>query len=191
MAGFRRRENALNAGKLLRRLEDLRLLDGARFHQTVVIELGKRGAHAVEAQAAGMNGRGHKAASQCIHFGKRAHLAGIAEVIGESAARKARAGSRLDRDDPVIRLAAQLLPHERRDQSAQVGAAAGTADDDVRLDAVFIQSGLRLKSDHTLVQQHLIEDAAEHITVALTVRRILDRFADRAAETASGPGEFG
>ena len=53
------------------------------------------------------------------------------------------------------------------DQAAQVGAAAGTADDDIGLDAVLLQRGLGLKADDGLVQQHLIQHAAQHVAVAL------------------------
>ena len=41
VAGFRRGEDALGAGKILRRLEYARLLDAAGLHQTVVVQLGQ------------------------------------------------------------------------------------------------------------------------------------------------------
>ena len=49
MAALRRGEDALDAGKELRRLEDRGLLDGARLHQPVGIKLRERRRHAVEA----------------------------------------------------------------------------------------------------------------------------------------------
>ena len=52
MAGFRRGENALGAGEILRCFKYTRLLDAAGLHQTVVVQLGQNRTHAVVAQAA-------------------------------------------------------------------------------------------------------------------------------------------
>src|SRR5699024_4497720 len=104
------------------------------FHQAVVVQLGKHGAHAVEAQAAGVVGRGDEPRAQRVHFCQRADHAGVAEVVGKAAAGKAGAGGRLHGDDAVIPLAAQLFAHEGGNQPAQVGTAARTADDNVRHD---------------------------------------------------------
>ena len=133
----------------------------------VVVELGDDGAHAVVAQAAGVVGRGDEAGAQGVHLGQGADHAGVAEVIGKLAPGKAGAGGRLHGDDAVVGLAPEHLAHEGGDQAAQVGAAAGAADDDVRLDAVLIQRSLGLQADDGLVQQNLVEDAAQHIAVAL------------------------
>ena len=75
------------------------------------------------AQAARVVGRGDEVAAERVHLGQRAHHAGVAEIVGVDAAREARAGSRLDSDDAVVCLAAELLAHERCDQAAEVGTA--------------------------------------------------------------------
>ena len=125
-------------------------------------------------------------ASQGIHLRQRANHAGVAEVIGIHTPRQARAGSRFHGNDLIVRFSAQLLAHKRRDQSSQVGAAAGTTDNHVRLDPVLVQCGLGLQADHGLVQNHLIEYAPEDIAVAGGRNCHFDRFGDGAAERASG-----
>ena len=151
-----------------------------------MVQLREDGAHAVVAQAARVVGRGDEAAAERVHLRQRADHAGVAEVIREHAARQAGAGGGLDGDEAVVLFAAQLFAHERGDQAAEVRAAAGAADDDVGRDAVFVEGDLRLKADDRLVQQHLIEDAAEHIAVARRRRGDLHGLADGAAEGAGG-----
>ena len=90
-----------------------------------------------------------------------------------------------------LALAAQLLAHERRDQAAEVAAAARAADDDVGHDAVFVQRGLRLHADDALVQKHLIEHAAQHVPVAGRRGRFFHGLADGASERARRAGVLG
>ena len=156
-----------------------------------MIQLGDDAAHAVVAQAAGVVGRGDEAVAQRVHLGHGADHAGVAEVILEHAAGQAGAGSRLYGDDAVVGLAPEHLAHEGRDQAAQIGAAAGAADDDIGLDAVLLQRGLGLKADDGLVQQHLIQHAAQHVAVALAGGGGLHGLADGAAQRAGGAGELG
>ena len=120
MAALRGGQDALDAGEVLRRLEHVRLADGAGFHIAVVIELAERGAHAVEAQAARVVGVRHEAAAERIHLRQRADHARVTEIIRKRTARKARAALRLDGDDLIVALTAQLFAHERRDQTAEV-----------------------------------------------------------------------
>ena len=190
VAALRRREDALHAGEKLRRLEHLRLLHGRGLHVAVVVELRERAAHAVEAQAAGVVRRGDEGAAERVHLRQRADHARVAEVIGEPAAREARAALGLHGDDAVVRLAAQLFAHERGDQTTEIRAAAGAADDHIGLHAVFVERGLRLQTDDRLVQQHLIEHAAEHVAVAGVRYRDLHGLRDRAAERAGRAGEL-
>ena len=191
MAALRRREDTLDAGELLRGLEHARLLYGARLHISVVVELAKHAAHAVEAQTAGVVGGGDEAAAERVHLRERADLAGVTEVVGVNAAGEAGAGGGLDGDEAVVGFAAQLLAHERRDQSAEIAAAAGAADDNVGLHTVLIECGFGLKTDDALVQQHLVENASEHVAVTGVRCCHLDGLADRAAERAGRAGVLG
>ena len=156
-----------------------------------MVELADDGAHAVVAQAAGMGGRGHEAAAQGVHLGGGADFAGVAEVIGELAAGQAGAAGRLHGNDVILRLAPQHLAHEGGDEAAQVGAAAGAADDHIGLDAVFIQRRLGLQTDDGLVEQHLVQHAAQHVAVALVADGVLHRLGDGAAQRAHRVGEPG
>ena len=112
-----------------------------------MIQLGEHGAHAVIAQAAGMVRRRDKAAAKGVHFGKRANLSGIAEIIHIFSPGQAGAGRRLHSDDLIVRLPPELLAHKRGNQAAQIGTASRTANDHIRLNSVFIHGGLCLQSD--------------------------------------------
>ena len=191
MGAFGRGENPLDPCEILGRLEHLGLLDRHGLHQPVSVELGEHGAHAVVAQPAGVVGGGHKAAAQRVHFGQGADLAGVAEVVGKAPAGKAGAGGRLHRDKPVARLAAQLLAHKGGYQTAQVGAAAGAADDDVGAHAVLVQRRLGLQADDRLVQQDLVEHAAQHIAVAWLGFGGLHRLGNGAAQAPARAGMLG
>ncbi len=180
-------QDAFNPCKLLRRLKHTGLLYGNRLHQAVCVQLGKGGAHAVISQAARMVGRRDEAAAQRIHFCKRTHHSGIAEVVCEFSSGKAGAGCRFHCDKAVILLAPELLAHKRCDQTAQIGTAARTADDDVRLHAVLIQRSLALKSDHRLMQQHLIQHASQHITIAFRMGCHLNCLGDGGEGVTSAP----
>ncbi len=58
VAGLGGGEDALHPGKILRRLKHVGLPDADRLHEPVGVELAENGAHAVEAQAAGVVGAG-------------------------------------------------------------------------------------------------------------------------------------
>ena len=61
----------------------------------------------------------------------------------------------------------ELLAHERGDQTAQVAAAAGAADNDIWHYAVLIQRDLGLQTNDGLVQQDLVEHAPQYITITV------------------------
>ena len=184
-------QDALALGKHDRRVEHLALLhcDGAQI--AVVIELGDDGAHAVISESARMVGRGHEAAAQRVHFRKGSDLGGVAEVIGELAARQRRTARGLDADKLNVVLALQPLAHVGRDEAAEVGAAAHAADDDVGRDAVFIERRLALQADDGLVQQDVIEHGAEDVAAIGCRDRLFHRLGDRAAQRAARAGELG
>ena len=151
VAGLRRRKNGLHLGELNCRIEYIGLLDRNRLHITVVVQLGEDRTHAVVAQAACVVGRGHEAVAERVHAGQRRNMAGIAEIVNVLAAGKRRAGGRFHRDDARVSLAEQLILHERRDQAAEVGAAAGTTDHDIRILVEHLHSLLALQTDDGLV----------------------------------------
>ena len=71
-------------------------------------------------------------------------------------ASKARARCRFSGNYLIVGFATQLFANEWADESAEVRAAAGATDDDVGLDAVFVESGFCFQTNHCLVQKHLV-----------------------------------
>ena len=122
--------------------------------------------------------------AQSVHLRQGANLPRVAEVVCILASGQAGAGCRLYRNDPVIRLAPELLAHEGCNQTTQIGTTAGTADDDIRLDAVLIQCRLGFQTDDGLMQQHLVQHAAQHIPVSLRGGRLLHCFGNGAAQAS-------
>ena len=188
MTAFGSGKNTLNPCKHLCRLEYLCLLNASCLHKTVVVKLAEYGAHTVVAKSACVVCRRNEAAAEGIHLGKRTNHSRVAEIVCKLTSCEARTACRLNCDDLIISLASELFAHERRNKSAEVGAAACTADDRIGLNAVFIHSDLRFKSDNRLMKKHLIENASEDIAVALVSCCDLDRLADSAAETARCAG---
>ena len=135
-----------------------------------------------------MVGSGDIVASQGIHLCQGADHTRIAIVVSKSASGQAGARCRLYGDEAVIRLASQLLAHEGSDQAAQITAAAGTADDHVGLDAVFIHGRLGLQADDGLVEHHLVQHASQHVAVAGGVGGDLHRLGDGTAQAAACSG---
>ena len=95
--------------------------------------------------------RRHKTAAQRIHLCKRTDLSGIAEIIYILSSGHARTGRGLHRYDAIVRLSPDFLADKRRNQTAQIGTAARTADDHIRLDIIFSERRLRLLTDDGLV----------------------------------------
>ena len=124
------------------------------------------GLHAVITQTACMVGGGDKARAQCIHTGQRRDLAGVAEIIRIFTAGQRRTGRRFGCEDTRVSKPAQLICHEGSNQPAEIGAAAGTADDDIGVFTELLHRSLGLQPDNGLVQKNLIEHRAQHIALA-------------------------
>ena len=137
-------------------------------------------------QAAGVVGGGNEAAAQGVHFRQGAYPTGVAEIVAEPASGQTGAGGGLHGDDLIPGLAPEHFPHKGGDESPQIGPASGAADDYVRMHAVFIQGQLCLQTNDALVQQHLVEHAAQHIAVVLSAGGVFHCLADGAAQRAGG-----
>ena len=191
VCGFGGGEDAFDAGELFGGFEDVGLGDGDGAHHFLVVEFGEDGAHAVETQAAGVDGAGHEAGAEGLHFGQGADVAGVAEIVGVGAACEARAAGGFDGDEVVIGFAAEFLAHERGDEAAEVGAAAGAADDRVEFDAVFVECGFGFETDDGLMQEDLVEHRAEDVSVSGVGDGVFDGFGNGASEASGGVGIFG
>ena len=138
-----------------------------------------------------MDGGGDEVAAESIHLCERSDLAGVAEVIGVFASGERRAGGRLNRNEVRVLLTADLIAHERGDKAAEVGAAAGAADDDVGVFVIHLHCRLGFNADYALMQQHLVEHRAEHVAAVVGGDGGFDCFGDSAAERAGGVGHLG
>ena len=105
----------------------------------------------MESKSACVVGSGDIAASDGIHLNQGTDISRISKVVSIGPSGEAGAGCRLNCDKLIIRFSSKLLSHEGGDKSAQIGTAAGTAYDDVRLDSVFINSCLGFKADDALM----------------------------------------
>ena len=153
-----------------RRGEDVVLQVGLGADQPVEDELRDERRHAVVAQAARVDRRRHEVVAERVHRDERRQLARVAEVVGEVAARQRRAGGRLAGEDVDV-APGDLLAQEREREPGEVRAAADAADDDVRERAGQLHLRERLLADHRLVQQHVVEHAAERVRRVVARRR--------------------
>ena len=156
-----------------------------------MVELGQDRAHAVVPETAGVVGARDEAGTEGVHLRERGDFTGVAEVVSKLASRQRRAGGGFDCDDPVVRFASQLLAHEGADETAKVGATAGAADDDVGFDVDLVERRLGLETDNGLMQEDLVQNGTEDITVAFLFDFRLDGFRDGAAEGTGGAGVLG
>ena len=78
----------------------------------------------------------------------------------------------------------ELLAQEREREPAEVRPAAGAADDDVGRLADLRELQQRLLADDRLVEEHVVEDAAQRVAGLRVARGDLDRLADRDAQRA-------
>ena len=100
------------------------------------------------------------------------------------------AGRGLHGDDPDL-LAGQLVAHEGQGDAAEVAAAAGAADHDIRVGSGHVQLIQGLQPDHRLVQQHVVEHAAQRVLGVLAGGGVLHGLADRDAQAAQRVGVLG
>ena len=83
-------------------------------------------------------------------------------------------------------LAGELIPHEGGDEAAQVGAAAGAAHHHVGVFPDLLHGQLGLQADDGLVEEDLVEHAAQDITAIGGGHRPLHRLRDGAAQAPGG-----
>ena len=119
--------------------------------------------HAVIAQAAGVNSRRNERRAQRVHLHQRRQVAGVAEVVRERSLGETGAGGRFHRHDARVALSLELAAQVGHHQPGEVRSAAGAADDHVRLIAGHRHLLDRFQADDRLVQQHVIQHAAQRV----------------------------
>src|SRR5262249_11778729 len=182
--GLRRRQDPLGPGEPQPRLEALRLRLGHRLDQAQLVDVRPQRRHALVAQPARVDRVRHELVPEGVHLEQRGGPGGIAEVVGVHAAGERRARGRLDGAQHRVDPARELLPQEREHQTGEVRPAAGAADDEVRGGPGHRELLDRSLADDRLVQQHVVEHAAERVPGGRVGAGDLDRLADRDAEAA-------
>ena len=142
-------------------------------------------------QAAGVVRGRFKGAPQRVHFRHRRDLSGIAEIIFVDASRKGRAGSRFDGYNPRIALSGKLILHKRRDQSAQIRAASRAAYYNIRIFIQQLHCLFCFQPDNRLVEQHLIENRTQHVTISVAGDSPLYGLGNGASQAAAVLRIFG
>ena len=118
-------------------------------------------------------------------------MAGVAKVVGVLAARQARAGGGLHRHDARLGATAQAVADEGEGQASKVAAAAGAADQHGGPGGGHVHLLHRLQADEGLVQQHVVEHAAQRVLGVVALRGNFDRLADGDAQAARVVGVLG
>ena len=147
--------------------------------------MGQQRRHAVVAQAPGVDGIGHEVVAQGVHLHQRGQPGRVAEVVGVDAVGERRARRRLDRPDGRVHRAGQLLAQEGEGQPPEVRPAAGAPDDQVgRASPGLAQLQEGLLADDRLVQEHVVEHAAQRVAHLGVLGRHLDGLGDGDAQRA-------
>ena len=133
------------------------------FGQSQIDDMRNQRRHAVIAQPAGMDSGRNERAAQGVHLHQRGQVAGIAEVIGKAALGQAGASGRFDGNHARAALALELAADVRHHEAGKIRSAAGAADDHVRIVAGQRHLLNRFLADHGLVQQHVIQHAAQRV----------------------------
>ena len=131
-----------------------------------------------------MDGVGHERVAEGVHLDQRGELAGVAEVVAVLAPAQRRAGRRLDAADHRVHPSGQLLPKERERQAPEVGAAARAAHQHVGGLADLGQLEEGLLADDRLVQEHVVEHAAQGVAGVIALGGLFDGLGDGDAEAA-------
>src|SRR5262249_33348021 len=126
--------------------------------------------------------RRHEVVAERMHRHEWGELARVAEVVGEHTPCQGWTGRWFAREN-VDLAPGDLLPQERKRQAGEIRAAADTADDEVGERARQLHLRQRLLPDHSLVQEHVVENAPERVGRVLPTGRVLDRLRDRNPET--------
>jgi len=146
--------------------------------------------HAVVTQPARMDARRHEAVAQGKHLDQRRRLRRVAEIVLEPAPRDRRARRRLDRYEPRPP-ARQAVGEEGEREAREVAPAADAGDEAVGPLADLLELLLRLEPDDSLVQQDVVEDAAQRVVGVFVRGGDLDGLADRHAEASRAVGVLG
>ena len=187
MRGFRGGNDAFGGGEELRRLETLDLVEGRGLDQPQFLRQADQRGHAVIAQPAGMDARRHEAVPQRIHLHQRRELGRVAEIVAILAA--AHGGARMRFAGDKADLAARELVAQEGEASPAKLLPPPTQP--ITTSGIVLGQFhllLRLQADDRLVQQDVVQHAAQRIPGAFLADGRLDRLADGDAQAARAIG---
>ena len=118
--------------------------------------------------------RRDESTAERVHLCERTYLSCVAEVICIFTTCQTWTGGWFYCDDVVVCFAAEHLTDKWRNQTAEVGTATGTADDDIWFYIVFPKGCLCFETDDRLVQAFSSCPHA-HCTTGLASRFLRDR----------------
>ena len=183
---FGRGDQPFGVGEGHRGGEAFDLRQGHGLEESLVPCVADERRHAVIAKTAGVDRGGLVFVAQRVHRQQRCHHRDVAGVVGEDALRHLGTGRGLHGPDARVRGAGDLVGDERERDAGEVRAAARAADDDVRIQADLLELLLRLEADDRLVEEHVVEHAAEAVLRVGRGDGVLDGLADGDAEAALG-----
>ena len=144
------------------------------------------------AQSSGVDICRLEVVSQRIHGQHGSHARHVAEVVLERAAREFGARGGFDGHDARAGSFAEVAAQEREADACEVRTAAEAADHHVGFVARHLHLHERLLADDGLVQQHVVQYAAQAVArVVGVLYGCLDRLGDRQPEVARAVGIVG
>ncbi len=191
MVGFGRGNDALGARKLNAGREGVQLLYARGFDQAQIEHMRDQRRHAVIAQAAGVNSGRDEGAAQRVHLDQRREMAGVAEVVSERPLVRLGQAAGSTATTRASHLPFELAAEVRHDQAGEVRAAAGAADDHVGLVAGQRHLLDGFEPDDGLMQQHVIQHAAQRVLGVGILGGNFDGFRNGDAQRTRAIGMFG
>ena len=185
------RDDPLGTGEAEGGGEALALRDRHGLDEALLVDVRHERGHSVVAQAAGVDRLGDEPVAERVHLQQRRHPGGVTEVVAVLALGEARTRRRLDTADRRVDAPGQLLAQERESQPAEVGSPTRAPDEQVGRLADLGELEQGLLADHRLVQQHVVEHAAEGVPRLRVGGGDRDRLGDGDAEAAGVVGVLG
>ena len=138
-----------------------------------------------------MKRRRNKGVSQAVHGQQRRIARRIPVVIDKGRPRQGGAGSRFNRIDFNV-LSVDFIQDKRKRKPGKIAAAAGAADDHIRIFTDFFHLFFGLKTDDGLMQHDMVQNASKGIPgfAARVADRSLDGFADGNSQASRRVGIF-
>ena len=109
------------------------------------------------AQSTRMDGRRHKAVTECVHFDDRSHFCSITIIEGVRSLGDRWGGCWLDRNQTGTLAVLNILAQEGIGDPGEVRAAAHASDDHIGVFPGHVHLFKRLFPDHRLMCEHMVQ----------------------------------